>query len=332
LGLEPPTQHLYLVSSLTTLRSTLWSSTGLPSASPCQCLKSTPLNLSRQFQGDVRCFSTPSTVNGWPVPGLIDCAKYPNLVSSVVYHKFSGQIRSDRMCLTAEKNAAASNKTDIWKPWTVTWQPCSNLADSSRRQSWDVPIGVGETTADLGFRPDGLFLGKPSGRAGQITLRDSGDIGLRCLDIAYTAVSIPVKIQGTFLEAPLCDDARVTDSERAMWKFHAVDSTESSADWKPCQSPACMDCADGEVRGHLGTVGTQGLSVPASAAFNETCTLTVLRQWAVPAIINGTCFCQTHNYIVADRTDLTSMISTCADDLPSTETPSFPPKNTTRKF
>lgn len=325
--------------SVETMKNYLWSSVPTAGIPQCQCRQALAMQLTQQFQGKIRCLSIPSEENGWPVPGLIDCTENATLVATVVYHRLSGQIRWGGRCLTAQPYSLSRKSEDLWKPWSISWALCSNLYESAKRQSWDVPSGVGLPAANLGLPTQYSFLGRPSGSAGKITLRDSGDIGLRCLDVSYTPTTLTVKVKGVFLEAPLCEDARVNFGDKSIWRFYESGMPPTAADaideWKNCGSNTCMECSDGEIRAGLDTSFTQGVSVPGDVQMINPCSLDVLKSYVVPDNMpNGKCHCQAQNFFVSSETTrkpvLSFMITGSADDLPITQYASFPPRNTTK--
>ena len=324
--------------SLATVRNSLWTASATSPAT-CQCRQPLTLRLTRQFTDETRCFGAPSSVNSWPVPGLVNCTDYPDLVTNVVYHKFTGQIRSGQNCLTAApfRIPAADNMTELYKAWAVKFSPCVGYADPYLRQSWDVPEGVGEEISSLVSTPAMLdSLGQPSGHVGRIVLRGSTDIGQRCLDIGVDLPAIPSKTPAIFMEALLCDDSRFQRSDFALWRFYRSPSNDGVTNinqWATCMNRACSDCTDGELRGiwqsNDGPHFTEPLSVPMAYEFGQTCSLDSLREMAVPSMLQtntSRCFCQSHNIL----DNVASIISPNADDLPSTRRPRFPHLNTTR--
>jgi hypothetical protein len=324
--------------SLNTVRNYLWSSSPIVSPPTCECRPAIPLILARQYQGTNLCFGAPSSANGWPMPGLINCTdpSLSVLQTNIFYHRQSGQIRQGGKCLTASPYSLSINGSNIWKPWAVKWLDCSNVFTTDLRQSWDAPDGVGEVLPDLNLtrRADSI-INTPSGHRGRITLRDSGDIGQRCLDVTYSPISVPVLVQAVFLEAPLCDDSRVSLAEKAIWRFYQAGPVDQTVgNFKACSDASCSTCAvDGELRLNFGPSAnqrtTKPISVPAGYAFNSVCSIEVLRGLAVPDTPNGKCFCQTHNSFNSSSVDVSSIISGYTDDLPTSARPSFPARNTT---
>lgn len=325
--------------SAETVKNYLWSAVTTVNPPQCQCRQPLAMQLTQQFQGKIRCLSLPSGENGWPAPGLIDCSEYAPLVATLVYHRLSGQIRWAGRCLTAQPYSTSRKSEDLWKPWSITWAPCSNMYETSKRQSWDVPAGAGLPAANLGLSSQYAFLGRPSGRTGKITLRDSGDIGQRCLDVSYSPTTLSVKVQGVFLEAPLCDDARVNSGDKSMWRFFESGLPPTAADaidiWKNCGSTTCMECSDGEIRAGLDNSFTHGVSVPGDFQLVKPCTMDVLKSMVLPGDIpNGKCHCQAQNLFLSSgvtrKPNLSFMVTGSADDLPITQFPSFPPRNSTK--
>jgi hypothetical protein len=150
---------------------------------------------------------------------------------------------------------------------------------------------------------------------------------------------LAVKVQGVFLEAPLCEDARVNSGDKSVWRFYESGMPPTAADgidvWKNCGSNTCMECSDGEIRAGLETSFTQGISVPGDVQMLSPCTLDVLKSYVVPEnFANGKCHCQAQNFFIsADTTRkpvLSFMITGSADDLPITKYASFPPRNATK--
>ena len=318
--------------SLDSLRSYLWSERIGSSNPSCECRPALAMKLTHQFQGANYCFGAPSASNGWPTPALVNCSDQSNQVTPVYYHRFSGQIRSEGMCLTASPYSSSTNSSSVWKPWAVKWLPCSNMNNPSQRQSWDAPDGAGEVLFDAVLPWLSTNGGTPSGHKGRITLRDSGDVALRCLDVAYQVINVPVLIQGIFLEAPLCDDSRVAEAEKAIWRFFQYDAAVNGDlySFTNCRESSCSDCGgiDAELRLQFGTNqgSSETVSAPYGYDFNQVCSADLLRAVALPDV-EGKCYCQSHALKAMGQ--LSSLISGSADDLPSTVRPSFPQRNIT---
>lgn len=233
------------------------------------------------------------------------------------------------MCLTAVPYSISTNKSDVWKPWAVKWLACTNTYQSSQRQAWDAPHGVGQVTFDAAVMP--WFVrpgGVPSGHRGQIFLRDSGDIGKRCLDVAYQAITVPVRIKGIFLEAPLCDDSRVTAAEKAVWRFFGPENRMARDYQFQFAADGACGADDPEFRINFGP--TIGYSAPISLPFG----FSSRTRWTVDSLrsivispMNGNCSCQSH--AVPTMAELSVVLPGSADDLPSTTLPSFPKLNKT---
>jgi hypothetical protein len=179
-------------------------------------------------------------------------------------------------------------------------------------------------------------LGEPMGHVGRIVLRDSADIGKRCLDVAYDFPALPSVIPVVFLEAMLCSDSRFNVADFAVWRFYQVVSrTEAYGmnQWLNCNNAACADCSDGQLKVIFSSgKETDPVSVPYNYGFGQTCDVDFLRQMALPEALysrNATCYCQP-NALLATAAKLSHLISPNADDLPSTLKPSFPAKNSTK--
>ena len=322
--------------SVDRLRESLWA-TKLGPPGDCQCRRPLSMKLTRQIGQSTKCFSEPSEANGWPLPGLVDCSMNSELVTEVVYHQFSGQIRSGQMCLTAEPYSTYNLSSAPYKPWAVKLSLCSNDANGMARQSWDVASGVGDVPFNLGISANALDIGRPSGHSGRIFLRDSADIGQRCLEIAYDMPASPLKVPAMFLEAVICEDTRFTPADVSIWRFiEGTRPVDSPNEWKACSTPSCSDCYDGELRARIGIDYTQEVSVPYGFDYSSPfCSVTDLRRMTIPDITDGRCFCQTHNLFSLNRTasysvpEMGYIISATTDDLPSTKRPSFPARNQT---
>lgn len=328
------------------VRDFLWS-TPVNNATDvtCQCRQGVPMYLTKQYQNEIRCLAKPSSDNGWPVPGLVNCTDYSDQVTRLVYHPFSGQIRTATggECLTAMpyRTAAPGNMTGMWKPWSVKFMPCLNYIDPKQRQAWDVPEGVGEIVSDQAGRPPLVnAMNEPSGHVGRIVLRDSSDVGVRCLDIAYEFPPIPSKIPAVFMEAMLCSDLRLSMSDYSLWRFYRAPLGKDQEvarlnQWALCKNAACADCGDGELRALLKSPGTnviytEPLSMPFGLRYGQMCNLDMLRKIAVPEKLSDAtdrkCYCQAHNYFESRRKGvplISSIIMANADDLPTTVRPGF---------
>ena len=286
----------------------------------CTCRQSLPMFLTREYQGSRLCFGAPSKQNGWSdFPGLIDCNEQSEFATPIVYHRSSGQIRIYGKCLTASPYSSSTSESEIFNPWVVTWKPCSNLADPESRQAWDAPEGVGIPLADISLpNVDGMNL-RPSGHRGSVTLRSSADIGKRCLDVSYKPRNHPVLVKAVFLEAPLCDDVRIAQQDKAVWKFFQTSTSSKSLtsyEFKTCTSSSCSDCGD-DAELSLDT-SSHPISLPLEYEREAKCNVEFLRELAIPEVKKGDCYCQEHNYLAAKTNLLGTAISLSADDLPTT--------------
>jgi hypothetical protein len=328
--------------SLGSIQEYIWSNPfpAETAAQPtCECRPHIPLRMT--LRG--RCLAIPQS--GWVSPGLVDCVEGESMVGEWKYNPVSGQIRSGGKCLTAFPYN--SKDSSSWHPWGIQVSDCLSYHNPSKRQSWSVPPGVG-TVLQNPF--DSLHnvsrnLSIPSGYIGRVHLRDSWDIGSRCLDIALSPPSIPTTIQVVFVEAVLCEDSRLRQTDFGLWQFWVgknttSDSMKSAGEFRTCPSGICTTCnADDEYRAvWLGDDGQRvamdTVSIPAGQNVTE-CDISTLKQVAVSeslsTLTNGTCFCQDMPGL--NHFDITnhpgSVLWQGVDDLPSTVDPAVVRANIT---
>lgn len=326
--------------SLSDLQSYLWSGIAREESESgsCKCLKPIPMTLVQRYRDQVRCFAAPSSANGWPVPGLVDCAEYSDQVTQLVYHPESGQLRSSGNCLTASPYGTSGAS---YTAWSVSFSTCLGYADPLNRQAWDVANGVGEQITYVSIESEiNSTLGQPMGHVGRIVLRDSADIGKRCLDIGYDLPAVPSTIPAIFLEAILCNDVRFNPSDFAVWRFYQSVPRRDAygmGQWVTCDNAACADCFDGQLKVVFDSSGdqTDAVSVPGRYSFGQSCDVNTLRRMALPSELdsssNSTCYCQSNAFFVFGVNDSAEKLSFLwgpnADDLPFTTTAHFPLKN-----
>ncbi len=314
----------------------LWSTPGVEereSGSSCQCRRQLPLRLT--LRG--RCLAYPQT--GWVSPGLVNCEEGQYMVGEWKYHPVSGQLRSGGKCLTAFPYNAKEKHS--WRPWGVQMSDCLNYHDPMKRQSWSVPDGVGMALADpfgtqrvSSSEPPNNWA--PSGHLGRVVSRDSWDIGARCLDISLSPQKIPTSLQVVFVEAPLCEDARIQSGDLGLWRFWiSPNATKSdmdrSAKWEQCTDGSCTNCdTDDEFRGYwLPSAQNHSDTVSLPYGFNFDgirCDIFAIRRLSVPPSLAehayNTCFCQeipTINHWSAPKPG--SIIWDGVNDLPTTKDP-----------
>jgi hypothetical protein len=205
-----------------------------------------------------------------------------------------------------------------------------------------VADGVGEQLMYMKFE-DKLKtqLGDPMGHLGRIVLRDSSDIGKRCLDLAYDFPAIPSPVPVVFLRAIPCSDVRFNAADYAVWRFYqAVPRTQAYAmnQWMTCNNKACADCADGQLKVvFVSGNGTDAISVPGTYSFGQTCDVNTLREMALPSVLdsasNSTCFCQRNALfgLSQSHVKISSLLGPNSDDLPSTAKAAFPARNVSSK-
>ena len=320
-----------LACNRTNISDYLWSEQPPQLAgTKCQCRQPLPMILSRESGGKRLCFAAPSADNGWGTwAGLLDCDSPQSLLTPVMYHGASGHIRNSGNCLTATPYSAGNSSKDTYRPWLVVWLPCLNVAKSTVRQAWDVPYGVGIPLMEINLPPPAGTQLRPTGSRGIITLRDSGDIGTRCLDITYESRTAPVLMKGTFLDANICNDARIVEADKGIWRFFQAAGTsnsQASYEFKECTSPECSECGlDSELKyGSLNQI----LSAPSSFPPKWTCDEPHLKALFVPDIEGGKCYCQEHNYFRTDKQapshDISNTIGLSVDNLPNRARLSFP--------
>lgn len=316
----------------------------LEAGSSCQCRRQLPLRLTMRG----RCLATPQT--GWISPGLVDCKEGQYMVGEWKFNPVSGQLRSGSKCLSAFPYNVKESTS--WKPWGVRMSDCLDFHNPSVRQSWSVPFGVGTAlsspfsgTSDPASQ-DGPHDWIPSGHVGRIVLRDSWDIGPRCLDISLSPQRIPTSLQVVFLEAPLCDDARIQSGDHGMWRFwvspNATESDMNRANnWEQCSNGDCNNCDDDdEYRAYWlpspSNNFTDTVSVPAGFSFSKTrCDIFSIRRIAInPSLANhanSTCFCQAipaiHSWPILEPG---SISWGGIDDLPTTQSPPLVAANVTK--
>ena len=325
--------------NLSRLRRYLWNVPADYEAGTCKCRRPIPMTLVQKQQDEMRCFAAPSSLNGWPFPGLVDCTASSDQITQLVYHPDSGQLRSGGNCLTASPNNPSG---PIYSAWMVKFTSCLGYVDPSNRQAWDVAEGVGEQQIYMKFE-DKLKtqLGDPMGHLGRIVLRDSSDIGKRCLDLAYDFPAIPSPVPVVFLKAITCSDVRFDAADYAVWRFYqAVPRTEAYAmnQWMTCNNKACTDCADGQLKVvFVSGNDTDAISVPGTYSFGQTCDVNTLREMALPGVLdsasNSTCFCQKNALFGLSQSGakISSLLGPNSDDLPSTAKAAFPARNVSSK-
>jgi hypothetical protein len=329
-------------------RKYLWSDIQLSTTSTCECRKI--VSVSARLRGS--CLVQPQV--GWPGPGLVKCdAKDAPPLVSIKYHPTTGQVRIDGKCLTAFPYSLTqlSNVSENYLPWGVSLADCNNYQNVRSRQSWDFPDGVGTVLTDLNWASaDGL--GTPSGRVGRVTLRASSDIGMRCLDVAMTPLSVPATFPVAFLEASVCEDARINPGDLGLWSFYMIKnaSTQESASssdpqvpstdgpyppWQTCNDNVCSVCSkEDEYRGVWQSVDpassgprTDPVSLPTDFTWKAKCDVDTLREVIIPdsiASLSSSCYCQEQPVLIAFNNalkgspKLKSIMWSGQDDLPPT--------------
>ena len=296
--------------------------------SSCQCRRLLPMYITLRR----KCLSV-GDLAAWPGPGLVNCTESPELVTEWKYHLSSGQIRSPGgLCLSAVPYHY-SNVSD-WKPWSVQTLPCLNYIDPKVRQAWAVPEGVGRVGEASLFNSVFHAANKswrPSGHTGRIRLRDSSDIGNRCLEIAVNPPVISTKVPVVWMEAIVCDDIRFTDRDLANFQFvhNTQNATEPTGMWSKCDSAHCDECFDDELRATMQNGQTsQTVSIPNGFAISEnTCNINSIRAMAIPETLRGSsltdtskCYCQTQ----LPRYRPHTLLWANTDDIPTTIRPQFP--------
>jgi len=227
-------------------------------------------------------------------------------------------------------------------------EKCRTYQRRDERQSWDLPSQVGMHQEDLHWTShDGL--GTPTGHLGRILLRDSSDIGMRCLDIQIHPTAYQSDIPVAFLEAGLCVDSRLSQSDYGQWRFYLVGNPDQVAtaptvagpdgysQWNACKDSTCSICTiDDEYRGVWGRTdvspdvqATDPVSLPSDYTWTSQCSVQTIREIAVPddvASFDSACFCQEHPLLFkkSQQPKKGFVLFNSQDDLPSSVRPRFP--------
>ena len=253
----------------------------------------------------------------------------------------------------------ATNQSNLtsdhsWIPWNVFLSPCSQTADPDSRQAWDLPRGSfadsgelnGFTFAEKEELPGGV-IGQKIGGSGQITLRDSHDIGFRCLEISTpmtSANALPRRVDGHPLAATICSD--FTRKENLLFSVFRFEKRTTEERWKKCNTIECSECtsADCQIRMNQGGKNSQpiswtddhgsvavasGLLGNSKAVALGPCGLESLKKMAMPDL-GSVCSCQATTgdqpawEVLRSRVDdkipsvsrLGTLAQACSDDLP----------------
>ena len=333
---------------LKSIRTFLWSDVSTADvSSTCQCRHSASLNIV--LRG--KCLS--QGVTGWIGPGLVNCTdpSSMNLVSDWKYHPTSGQIRTiatnsttafgattGGLCVTAVpyNDHSAANFSSNWNAWGVQLLPCDAKVNPFARQAWDLPD---PTLGDASVNMKSVFPAvgqgpptvgsQPTGYPGRIKLRDSSDIGNRCLEISLNPPSVPTQVPVVWLEAIICEDIRFREIDFANFQFFLAKTKfirpridhPRVGEWISCMSPTCSECFDEEIRSIRTYSKKISQPVSLSHPLEEKCSIDTIRAIAIPEV-KGTCFCQT----ALSKTETKTLLDKITDDLPSTVRPVFPKK------
>ena len=300
----------------------------------CQQLTFEPFQL---FSEDFGCLQTPPPGSLWTGPGLAASCEGKGWV----YHAFSGQIRQGGLCLTAKRppDAFPAGGDSEWLPWNVFLLPCSNAVTPDERQSWDLPQGaifgdgqLGSLTFAAASNLPGGVTGWRVGSKGSIKLRESVDIGSRCLEISSESNDLPLRVPAVFMQAALCNDPiRKKKLQIAAYRFLGTHLTNG---WTDCTDESCSQClaADCLMRYSFGSSYTQPVSDDGSVG-SAVCSFDFLQNMALPDVGSDLCECQA---VPSDNSALTKLRGTygsstngdswvpgrlvagCADDVPST--------------
>jgi hypothetical protein len=242
------------------------------------------------LQSQEGCMQIGQAGGGWPGPGVLpDCAKFPGWV----YHKETGQLRSKGKCVTAVKPVNATS----YAPWLVALQDCSMAVAAKARQAWDFPENW--LTADgavplVNYHQPTTVSGGLSavlaGISGRISLRESNDIGKRCLEL--TEGFVEVFDSALFLEARMCDDLTLPEFNRTQWTAYFPETEIATEEWGYCSDDFCSDCLDDcELRFRAKTNSTK--AVGFTGPLNDRCNLDSIRKIAIPQTgTDGNCTCQ----------------------------------------
>jgi hypothetical protein len=268
------------------------------------------------------------------------------MLASVKYNPSSGHIRIGGKCVTAFHYAPdnQANHTLVHLPWGIKLEDCRMYHRRDERQSWDLPKQVGKILTDLGWSSmDGL--GTPTGHLGRIVLRDSSDIGPRCLDVALDPSPYQSDIPVAFLQASICTETRLSQNDYGLWRFYFASTPDSSIvagedgypAWRSCLDSSCSNCDnDDEYRGFWSPtspgslpVTTQPVSLPTDFNWTSKCDVYQIKKVAIPddvASLNSACFCQEDPlmFLHANHPQIGTMIFNSQDDLPTSIRPKFP--------
>ena len=242
------------------------------------------------FSSQAGCMQPGEASYGWPGPGVKEDCTF----SGWVYHKYTGHIRTNDSCLTAVRPINAS----LVAGWLVKLMPCTMSVKSGTRQAWDLPNNVlneiGEVPSINYAKPETLFGGVvaiKAGVVGMIRLRDSSDIGQRCLEL--TPGIVQVFNPALFLEAKLCEDLTTTDADRAHWSIYTKTSDETDESWKRCNDTKCSDCGQDCELLYDGGSGETTKPIGNSGPVEGGCSLDFIRNVAIPSTGNESmCICQ----------------------------------------
>ena len=242
------------------------------------------------FKNQAGCMQPGEPGFGWPGPGVKEDCSF----SGWVYHQYSGQIRYNDNCLTAVR---PKNGT-MYSPWLVKLMNCTMAVVSSARQAWDLPTNVlndyGEVPSITYAQPEEIFGGVKAikaGTVGMIQLRDSADIGDRCLEL--TPGNVPVFTPALFLEAKVCDDLTVAETDKAQWSILTFVAEVTDESWQRCVDGDCSDCGqDCEI---LYESLAKEITKPVghSGRVDGGCGIDFIRDVAIPRTGNESmCICQ----------------------------------------